>query len=165
MLIAGSATLEATKGHRIVAITLPVHELRGVSCISRSSVWHAFKHGRIKRNNPQIGKSAPRNSNWNSSSRWKKKKNLPITNGNINSENSACQPAKWFFVYAGCRTEVADNIAFAIVAHGTWKWKESGKNCAPSSPPAKTGSRFVIAAWIIFCTTAREIRSPSTSSR
>lgn len=29
MLIVGSATLEATKGHRIVAITPPVHELRG----------------------------------------------------------------------------------------------------------------------------------------
>lgn len=33
---------------------------------------------------------------------------------------------------------------------------------APSLPPAKTGSRFVIAAWIIFCTTAREIRSPTS---
>lgn len=46
-----------------------------------------------------------------------------------------------------------------------WKRKESGKNGALSCPPppaAKTGSRFVIAAWIIFCTTAREIRSPTS---
>lgn len=47
----------------------------------------------------------------------------------------------------------------AIITHGVWKRKESGKN---GCPPAKTGSRFVIAAWIIFCTTAREIRSPTT---
>jgi len=33
MLIVGSATLEATKGHLVVATTLPVHELRGASCI------------------------------------------------------------------------------------------------------------------------------------
>ncbi|KAL2722528.1 hypothetical protein V1478_009391 [Vespula squamosa] len=37
------------------------------------------------------------------------------------------------------------------------------KRWPAASEPIKTGSRFVIAAKIIFCTTAREIRSPTLS--
>jgi len=49
MLIVGSATLEATKGHRIVATTLPVHELHDASCILRLSCETLYT--RRERNN------------------------------------------------------------------------------------------------------------------
>lgn len=49
--------------------------------------------------------------------------------------------------------------ADTVYIHGNEK---RAAKTAPSSPLAKTGSRFVIAAWIIFCTTAREIRSPTS---